>query len=175
MRDKLGILILLFLWSTAGIAQTFEKTTTGIKVTIQSVDVQLQFYTPSTSFVEFDDAGDKTFRVKQTFVLDKDEPIYGLGNQENGRLSQRGENSTLMPGNVEDGIPYFQSVKGYGLFWDNYSPTNFADNESGTSFESEVGDCVDYYFMYGGNADGVVAEIRKENEYPFLISHIEDK
>lgn len=34
------------------------------------------------------------------------------------------------------------------------------DNEGGTSFESEVGDCVDYYFMYGGNADGVVAEMR---------------
>lgn len=54
----------------------------------------------------------------------------------------------------------FQSVKGYSLFGDNYSPTNFADNEGGTSFESEVGDCVDYYFMYGGNADGVVAEMR---------------
>lgn len=111
-------------------------------------------------FMAVNDAGSKAFRVKQTFVLDKEEPIYGLGNLENGRLSQRGEHRTLMPGNVEDGISFFQSVKGYGLFWDNYSPTNFADNEEGTSFESEVGDCIDYYFMYGGNADGVIAEMR---------------
>ncbi|MGG6494974.1 UNVERIFIED_CONTAM: xylosidase, partial [Bacteroidetes bacterium 56_B9] len=30
----------------------------------------------------------------------------------------------------------------------------------GTSFQSEVGDCIDYYFMYGGDADGVVAQMR---------------
>ena len=29
-----------------------------------------------------------------------------------------------------------------------------------TSFRSEVGDCVDYYFMYGKNADGVIAQVR---------------
>lgn len=115
----------------------------------------------SAVFTPFDDAGNKTFRVRQSFLLDKSEPIYGLGNLENGRLSQRGLNRVLQPGNVEDGIPFFQSVKGYGVFWDNYSPTRFHDSEKdGTFFESEVGDCVDYYFLYGGNADGVIAEMR---------------
>ena len=56
--------------------------------------------------------------------------------------------------------PFFQSTKGYGVFWDNYSPTLFTDNEVETSFRSEVGDCVDYYFMYGKNADGVIAQVR---------------
>lgn len=115
----------------------------------------------SAVFTPFDDAGNKTFRVRQSFLLDKSEPIYGLGNLENGRLSQRGLNRVLQPGNVEDGIPFFQSVKGYGVFWDNYFPTRFHDSEKdGTFFESEVGDCVDYYFLYGGNADGVIAEMR---------------
>ena len=72
--------------------------------------------------------------------------IYGLGILQNGKMSQRNQRKYLMPGNVEDGITFFQSVKGYGLFWDNYSPTNFADDENETSFESEVGDCTDYYF-----------------------------
>ena len=27
-------------------------------------------------------------------------------------------------------------------------------------FRSEVGDCVDYYFMYGKDADGVIAQVR---------------
>lgn len=99
-------------------------------------------------------------KVKQAFTLEPDEAVYGLGNLENGRLSQRGVVRKLMPGNVEDGIPFFQSVKGYGLYWDNYSPTLFADNPQETSFESEVGDCIDYYFLFGGNADGVVAEMR---------------
>lgn len=104
------------------------------------------------------DAG--TYRVGQTFSLDKEEAIYGLGILQNGKMSQRNYSKRLTPGNVEDGIPFFQSMKGYGIFWDNYSPTQFTDNAEGTSFESEVGDCVDYYFLYGSDADGVVAAMR---------------
>ena len=113
------------------------------------------------SFMPVSDAGEATYRVSQTFTLDKDEAIYGLGNYENGKMSQRDFSRTLIPGNVEDGIPVVQSVKGYGIIWDNYSPTDFRDDASGMSFSSAVGDCIDYYFMYGGNADGVVAQIRK--------------
>ncbi len=114
----------------------------------------------STSFIPVLDAGTPSLRVSQSFILDKDEPIYGLGNYETGKLSLRGFSRTLMPGNIEDGIPVMQSIKGYGILWDNYSPTDFNDNADGMSFSSAVGDCVDYYFMYGGNADGVVAQIR---------------
>mgnify|MGYP000214121749 FL=1 len=32
----------------------------------------------------------------------------------------------------------------------------YVDNEEETSFRSDVGDCIDYYFMYGGSADGVI-------------------
>ena len=66
----------------------------------------------------------------------------------------------MVQGNTDDYIPFFLSVKGYGLFWDNYSPTLFEDNPESTSFKSDVGDCIDYYFMYGGNADGVIACMR---------------
>lgn len=106
------------------------------------------------------DNGENTFSVGQSFRLADGEAIYGLGNLENGHLSQRGVTRKLMPGNVEDGIPVFVSVKGYGLFWDNYSPTTFADRANSTSFDSEVGDCVDYYFMAGDGIDGVVAQLR---------------
>jgi alpha-D-xyloside xylohydrolase len=53
------------------------------------------------------------------------------------------------------------SSKGYGLFWDNYSPTLFEDNPQGTGFRSETGDCIDYYVMYGGSADKVIACMRE--------------
>jgi len=111
-------------------------------------------------FTGFDDAGVKTFSVYQPFILDKDEPIYGLGQLQNGKMSQRGQTKKMIQANTEDFLNFIQSVKGYGLFWDNYSPTTFKDNEEETSFLSEVGDCVDYYFMYGGNADGVIAQMR---------------
>jgi len=113
-----------------------------------------------TSFLPVKDGPDSAWRVTQSFQLDRDEPIYGLGNYENGQLSQRGFCRTLQPGNVEDGIPVVQSVKGYGILWDNYSPTDFSDTPSGMSFSSSAGDCMDYYFMNGGSADGVIGEIR---------------
>lgn len=111
-------------------------------------------------FVPVTDLDESTYRVGQSFVLGKDEAIYGLGNLANGQLSQRGITRKLMPGNVEDGIPAIVSSKGYGMYWDNYSPTEFCDNASGMSFTSDVGDCIDYYFMYGGDADGVIAQMR---------------
>lgn len=112
------------------------------------------------TFTDFDDAGVKTFSVYQPFVLDADEAIYGLGLLQNGQMSQRGVTKRLIQGNTEDVVTFFQSVKGYGLFWDNYSPTVFTDNAQETSFKSEVGDLVDYYFMVGGTADGVIAQMR---------------
>jgi alpha-D-xyloside xylohydrolase len=112
------------------------------------------------SFTPVDDAGTPALKVKQRFAFDKDEAVYGLGNLENGTLSQRGITRTLMPGNVEDGIPVILSVKGYGIFWDNYSPTTFFDTPGESGFESEVGPGVDYYIMAGDNADGVIAEMR---------------
>lgn len=114
----------------------------------------------SASFVPFDDAGNKTFTIQQAFLLDKDEAIYGLGQQQQGKMVQRNLTLNMVQGNTDDYIPFFQSVKGYGLFWDNYSPTQFKDNPESTSFKSDVGDCIDYYFMYGGNADGVIANMR---------------
>ncbi|MGB8358794.1 MAG: TIM-barrel domain-containing protein, partial [Bacteroidales bacterium] len=111
-------------------------------------------------FTDFNDAGTKTYSVYQAFVLDENEAIYGLGQQQNGKMEQRNLILNMVQGNTDDYIPFFLSVKGYGLFWDNYSPTIFEDNPESTSFSSDVGDCIDYYFMYGGNADGVIACMR---------------
>jgi alpha-D-xyloside xylohydrolase len=114
----------------------------------------------STSFKPFNDAGSNTYNIEQAYVLDKDEAIYGLGQQQAGKMVQRNLTLNMVQNNTSDYVPFFQSAKGYGLFWDNYSPTVFSDNTERTSFRSEVGDCIDYYFMYGANADGVISCMR---------------
>ena len=230
---KINLYLTILLQSILCTAQTYEKTESGIKASINSVETELQFFSPTTirvikyptgkefckqslsvvqvpekiifsikktgnelildskslqvslnlingqvsfenngkkllsekntgaSFLDFDDAGSKTYTVTQSFVLDLDEPIYGLGQQQQGKMSNRGVTLNMVQGNTDDYIPFFQSVKGYGLFWDNYSPTTFKDSVDGTYFQSVVGDGIDYYFMYGGNADGVVACMRQ--------------
>ena len=100
------------------------------------------------------------FEVSQTFALDKDEAIYGLGTIQNGKMNRRGEKKRMEQSNLEDFQNVLQSIKGWGLYWENYSPTVFEDNAQGMTFTSEAGVGVDYYFMYGGSADGVIAQMR---------------
>ena len=101
------------------------------------------------------------FEVSQSFFLDKDEAIYGLGTIQNGKMNRRGEKKRMEQSNLEDFQNVLQSIKGWGIYWENYSPTLFEDNAEGMSFTSESGEGVDYYFMYGGSADGVIAKMRE--------------
>lgn len=115
----------------------------------------------SYDFKRIADGPDQSrFKVSQTFALEKDEPIYGVGLLQNGKMSQRGEHRLMIQTNLEDFAHFFQSVKGYGIYWDNYSPTRL-DDDNVLKLESQVGTKVDYYFMYGGNADGVIKEMRQ--------------
>ena len=99
--------------------------------------------------------------AKQTFTLDKDEAIYGLGTIQNGKMNRRGEKKRMEQSNLEDFQNVLQSIKGWGIYWENYSPTLFEDNAQGMTFDSECGEGIDYYFMYGGSADGVIAQMRQ--------------
>lgn len=112
------------------------------------------------SFSDFDDAGKSSYMVKQAFLLDKDEAIYGLGQVQNGSMQQRNRTVELKNSNHDITIPYLYSLKGYSIFWDNYASTKYVDNENETSFES-IGDCADYYFMYGGSGEGTIAQMRE--------------
>ena len=98
--------------------------------------------------------------VRQTFTLDKDEAVYGLGTIQNGKMNRRGEHKRMEQSNLEDFQNVLQSIKGWGIYWENYSPTQFDDDGNGMSFSSECGEGIDYYFMYGGSADGVIAQMR---------------
>ena len=142
-----------------------------LKVTVDRKSGRVSFRTRNgkallkegeSSFTERTEGVDKgSFVVKQTYLLDAVEPVYGLGILQDGQLSLRGKTRRMIQGNTEDYMPVVHSVKGYALIWDNTSPTTFCDNEQGMSFESEVADVVDYYFVYGGNADKVISGIRK--------------
>ncbi len=98
--------------------------------------------------------------LNQTFTLDKGEAIYGLGTIQNGKMNRRGEHKRMEQSNLEDFQSVIQSIKGWGIYWDNYAPTQFDDDANGMSLTSEAGDYIDYYFMYGKSADGVIALMR---------------
>ena len=125
----------------------------------QDVNGSLTFLTATGKVLLREKNGD-VMKARQTFLLDKDEPIYGLGTIQNGKMNRRGEHKRMEQSNLEDFQNVLQSVKGWGIYWDNYSPTQFDDDVDGMTFASEVGEGIDYYFMYGGSADGVIALMR---------------
>jgi len=181
MKSIKSVLILMALCCcTSLIGQDYQQTPEGLKATVNSVDVELQFYTPSIlkspdgwkyvkeslsvieapqkvkpaitregntvrlkssemevtlnlesgivaffntkgdpllsekgkpEFTDFDDAGNKTFTIKQSFILDKDEPLYGLGILQNGKMSQRNQTKHLVQGNVEDVVTVCERIR----------------------------------------------------------------
>lgn len=105
------------------------------------------------------------FHASTVFTLGKDEPLYGLGTLQDGILSHRGKHVEMEQSNLQDYQNVFLSVKGWGIYWDNYSRTIFdsspiGQSKGGMSLSSEVADGIDYYFMLGESADGVVGEMR---------------
>ncbi|HJX70773.1 MAG TPA: TIM-barrel domain-containing protein, partial [Bacteroidales bacterium] len=133
------------------------------KITFYSSDEKLLLTEKDygIQFTPFKDVDEDSYIVRQAFMLDPDEAIYGLGQYQDGKMVQRNQKLYLLQDILITAIPFFQSAKGYGVFWENYSPAYFTDNMQETFFESTVGDCADYYFMLGGNADGVIAQMRE--------------
>jgi len=113
-----------------------------------------------TQFSPLDDAGTPSFKVRNGFLLDKDEAIYGVGQIMDNKFNRRNSAHHMQNENMSTYSPYFLSVKGYAVFWDNYSISEFNDNRQELSFEG-LGHCSDYYFMYGQNADGVISKVRE--------------
>lgn len=112
-----------------------------------------------TQFSALDDAGTPSYTVREGFLLDKEEAIYGVGQIMDNKFNRRNSTHHMQNENMSTYSPYFMSVKGYGVYWDNYSISDFNDNPQELSFQG-IGHCSDYYFMYGKNADGVIAQVR---------------
>ena len=113
-----------------------------------------------TTFFAKKDGPYDSYQIASTFELDEDEQIYGMGQIQDGNLNRRGLTFTLAQDNMKVCIPYFQSTKNYALFWDNYSPTTFTDNEEGTRFQS-TGTEIDYYVLAGDESGEVLAAMRE--------------
>jgi alpha-D-xyloside xylohydrolase len=109
--------------------------------------------------------GIDTLRSRQEFVLAPDEAIYGLGQHSQGLMNYRGATVHLQQRNpTESAIPVLVSSRGYGVFWDNPAVTDVnvgKANPTDLTWTSEAGDAIDYYFMFGPELDGVIADYRK--------------
>ena len=146
---------------TDSLAITLDLQTGKIAYADRKGNLLLEEKEYGTQFTPVEYGEDKTYLVRQAFRLEEGEAVYGLGQHQKGKMNQRNQMVHLRQTNTEIAIPYIQSIKGYGLYWDNYSPTTFTDNPMETAFDSQYGECADYYFMYGGSAGNVLKCMRE--------------
>jgi alpha-D-xyloside xylohydrolase len=107
--------------------------------------------------------GVSTYKVEALFSSPTNEALFGLGQHQDNVMNRKGTTRHILNANTEINIPMLVSNKGYGIYWDNYSTSDFYGNDSSNTkyrFVSECGDMVDYFFFYGPGIDRVVALYR---------------
>lgn len=140
-----------------------------LKAQLNKADGSISFYNnkgfrllaENKSAQTFQRLDDAVTHVSQSFNLLPDEAIFGLGQHQNGKLNQRNQTILLKQRNMDIAIPFLQSTNGYGIYWDNYSATLYTSNNNEMRLTSEVGNCIDYYFIAGKNADEIIGGYRK--------------
>jgi alpha-D-xyloside xylohydrolase len=107
--------------------------------------------------------GASTNKIQTLFNSPSDEALFGLGQYQDNVMNRKGTKRHILNVNTEINIPVLVSNKGYGIFWDNYSTSDFYGDESNNTkyrYVSEAGEMVDYYFFYGPGIDHVVSLYR---------------
>jgi alpha-D-xyloside xylohydrolase len=71
--------------------------------------------------------GDETFHVRQQWLPEEGEALYGLGQHQLGLMDIKGYDLDLWQHNATIIVPFLASSRGYGILWDNASYTRFGD------------------------------------------------
>jgi alpha-D-xyloside xylohydrolase len=107
--------------------------------------------------------GEKTFKVGASFSVQPDEHFYGLGQNQEGILDLRGRTIDCRhyydaPAGETVCVPFLVTTKGYGIVWDNPSPTIVSPGlNNQTHFQSQVGERVSFFVIAGATTDELYA------------------
>ena len=88
---------------------------------------ELTYVTPDTS---------NQNTVSQAFVAGN-EGLYGLGQFQSGIMNWKNVPIRLQQYNQEIAVPFLVSTKGYGIYWHNYSLTDFNKSQNEIPFKSK--------------------------------------
>jgi len=107
--------------------------------------------------------GEKTFHAESFFsIYGSHEGLYGLGQHQASVWNYRGDTVELSQENTQIAVPLLVSTNGYGIFWNNPSRSRMNNRFVHSLYlSSEVADQIDYYFIYGPDADQIIGRYRE--------------
>ena len=103
--------------------------------------------------------GERTWHAEQRFSSPEDEAIYGLGQFHEGIMDFKDYFLRLKQFNTVIALPFFFSTKGYGLFWNNSSLTEW--NPEKIELEHQIQASWDY--------EWALFEPEEDGEYIFIV------
>ena len=102
--------------------------------------------------------GTHTFQLQQKFLSPPDEALYGLGQHQEGIFDIRNIPLHLLQANTNIVIPVLLSTRGYGLFWNNPSLTDYDAADQPIDLDPKTGEgsfktgaSGEYGFLLTGN------------------------
>lgn len=105
--------------------------------------------------------GVDAYDVDTYFAVHPDRPVYGIGQVMDGRFDRRNSRHHLQNENMFTYSAYFMvPTEGFGVYLDNYSIADFESRDNSLEF-NQIGYTSDYYLIYGGTADGIIAGVRE--------------
>ena len=167
-------------WDTPSFCVTYAApvvtiTTSRMKAKVNTSTGSITYTDPSDAVVLAEDSassktltattveGVSTNKVQAVFASPSNEALFGLGQHQDSVMNRKGTTLHIFNANMEINTTVLVSNKGYGLFWDNASTSDFYGNDTSNTkyrFVSEAGDLVDYYFFYGPSTDRIMALYR---------------
>ena len=81
--------------------------------------------------------GEHTAHIRQQWLGQDDESLYGLGQMQLGVVDIKGYDLDLWQHNTNIVVPFLVSSKGYGILWDNTSYTRFGDLRAFTEIPAD--------------------------------------
>lgn len=101
------------------------------------------------------------WQVRQNFVWQPGEALYGLGSHEEDVLNLRGTMQYLYQQNMKAVVPVIVSSRGYGILFNVTCEMEFHDDDAGSFVKLDAVDELDYYVIYGPEFDSIVSGYRE--------------
>lgn len=128
-------------WSVEETSEQLIIATNQVKVLVNSVGTI--DYMDKNGKLLLSETNDRTYLnptaegnvLSQAFVAG-DEALYGLGQFQSGIMNWKNVPIRLQQYNQEIAIPFLISTKGYGIYWNNYSLTDFNEPQHEIEFEA---------------------------------------
>jgi alpha-D-xyloside xylohydrolase len=158
-------------WEIQGLLRFFRQTPTGEECILSEYDyiTRARVDSPGTRILRETDEG--LYHAEVHFEPSEGERFYGLGQNANGRLDQKGFVVDLYQCHVKAVVPFLVSNRGYGFLWNNPGLGRVDLGYDRTRWTSYGCKQIDYYICAGHSYGAVMERYAEVTGHPPMLPY----